>query len=64
MNKGEIKKKYNSKIKELYKHNRLYYDNSDPIISDSQYDKLKKEIIELEKEFSFLKKINFHQIKM
>ena len=59
MNKGEIKKKYNSKIKELYKHNRLYYDNSDPIISDSQYDKLKKEIIELEKEFSFLKKNKF-----
>ena len=59
MNKGEIKKKYNSKIKELYKHNRLYYDNSDPIISDSQYDILKKEIIELEKEFSFLKKNKF-----
>ena len=59
MNNGEIKKKYNSKIKELYKHNKLYYDNSDPIISDSQYDKLKKEIIELEKEFSFLKKNKF-----
>ena len=43
-----IEKEYLLKIKELKKHNKLYYDNSSPIIPDSEYDKLKKEIIKLE----------------
>ncbi len=54
-NKNLIKKKYLSKIQELEKHNRLYYDKSSPEISDSEYDQLKKNIIELEKNNSFLK---------
>ena len=52
--KNDIKKKYNLKVKEYLKHNNLYYDKSDPLITDSQYDKLKFEIIELEKKYNFL----------
>ncbi len=54
-NKNLIKKKYLSKIQELKKHNRLYYDKSSPEISDSEYDQLKKDIIELENNNSFLR---------
>ncbi len=54
MQKNEIKKKYSNKIKELNKHNLLYYQKSKPIISDKDYDKLKKEVFELEKKYTFL----------
>ena len=50
-----IEKEYSSKIKELKKYNRLYYDESNPAISDSDYDKLKKDIVELENNFNYLK---------
>ena len=53
-NRNLIKKDYLSKIKELNKHNQLYYEKSSPKISDAEYDKLKQEIIELEKKNSFL----------
>ena len=39
---NEIKKIYQTKIKELIKHNKLYYEDSKPIISDADYDILKK----------------------
>ena len=55
MKKEEITKKYNSKIEEIIKHNKLYYDKSSPVISDTQYDKLKKEILDLEIKYNFLK---------
>ena len=51
----KIQKKYLSAIKELKKNNKLYYDKSDPKITDLEYDKLKKEIIDLEHEYKFLK---------
>ena len=41
------------KIKELKKHNKLYYEKSSPKIYDSKYDQLKKEIIELQKKYKF-----------
>ncbi len=50
-----IEKEYLLKIKKLKKHNKLYYDDSSPIITDSEYDKLKKDIIKLENNFNFLK---------
>ena len=53
-----IKKKYLNKIKELKKHNLYYYDKSKPKISDSEYDKLKQDIINLEKKYIFLKNKN------
>ena len=37
-----IKQTYQKKIDELREHNKLYYENSSPLISDSEYDKLKK----------------------
>ena len=56
MEKKDITKKYNNKKKILKKHNKLYFSNDNPEISDSDYDKLKKEIIDLEKKYKFLKK--------
>ena len=53
-----IKKLYLTKIQKLKKHNKFYYEKSDPKISDSEYDKLKKEIIDLEKKFLFLNSDN------
>ena len=54
MNNNEIKKKYNSKIKEIKLHNKLYFDKSNPKISDDKYDQLKKDIIKLESKYPFL----------
>ena len=42
MNKISIKKDYSNKIKLLNKYNKFYYDKSDPIVSDQEYDRLKK----------------------
>ena len=52
----DIKKNYLKKIKLLEKSNKFYYDKDSPLITDLEYDKVKKEIIELEKNNSFLKK--------
>ena len=49
-----IKKEYLNKISKLEKHNEAYYDKNSPKISDSEYDNLKKEIIDLEKKYKFL----------
>ncbi len=49
---------YQLKLKELNKHNDLYFNKSNPIISDSEYDKLKIEILDLEKKYNFPKTIN------
>ena len=54
MNK-EVEKIYKRKIKEFQKHNKLYYDKSTPAISDREFDKLKTDIINLEKKYSSLK---------
>ena len=58
MKKDDIKKIYTNKIKELNKHNNLYYEKSKPIISDAKFDELKNEIINLEKKYIFLKDKN------
>jgi len=55
MDKKNIEKKYNSKIQKITKLNEFYYDQSKPLVQDHQYDSLKKEILELEKKYKFLK---------
>ena len=52
----EIKKYYRKKIKELKNHNKFYFEKNSPKISDSQYDKIKLEILDLEKKICFFKK--------
>ena len=58
--KQEIINFYKKKISLLKKHNKLYFNNDNPIISDSDYDRLKKEITNLEKNNNFLKKLNLN----
>ena len=53
-NKTEIKKNYLNKINLIIKHNKAYYVKSEPIISDSDYDKLKQDILNLEQEYNYL----------
>src|SRR5262252_5116658 len=36
---------------EIRKHDRLYYDEAAPIISDREYDRLYKELVDLETQF-------------
>ncbi len=55
MKESEIKKYYNKKISELRKHNKLYFDQSSPKILDEEYDEIKREILNLEKKYSYLK---------
>ena len=55
MNKREIIKKYNKKIKLLNNYNDYYYDKNQPLVDDQKYDELKNEILNLESKFSFLK---------
>ena len=50
-----ISEKYLKKIKLLQKYNKYYYDKENPIVTDQEYDFLKKEIIDLESLYSFLK---------
>ena len=58
MKKDDIKKKYNSIIKDYIDHNKFYFEKNKPKISDAEYDKLKLEIIELEKKYKFLENKN------
>jgi DNA ligase (NAD+) len=55
MNKKDILDEYKKKIQSLKQHNKKYYNDNSPIISDAEYDQLKVEIISLEKKYSFLK---------
>ena len=54
----KIEEDFKKKISDLKKHNKFYFKNDNPEISDFKYDELKKEILILEKKYPFLKKIN------
>ena len=54
MDKKKISKDYLQKIKLLEEYNKNYYDKDNPIVSDQEYDLLKKEIIDLENSYKFL----------
>ena len=58
MTRKKIENQYKEKINLLIKFNKNYYEYSDPIVDDGEYDKLKKEILALEKKYSFLKSEN------
>ena len=64
MNKNLIKKKYKEKLKLLNYHNKKYYDENNSQISDAKFDELKKEIVELENKFDYLKSKNSPQIQV
>ena len=54
MNKKKIKEIYLKKISEINQHNKAYYNKNNPIITDADYDKLKKEILDYENKYEFL----------
>ncbi len=56
INKKIIEKKYNDKLKLIKKYNHNYFNLDSPLVADSKYDKIKSELIKLEKKYSFLKK--------
>ena len=53
-----IEKIYLQKIKELIRHDKSYFEHDKPIIPDRDYDILRKEILELEKKYNYLKNKN------
>ena len=58
MNDKAIYKEYLKKIKLIQKYNQLYYNKNKSNISDSQFDILKKEVLDLENKYKFLKDKN------
>ena len=52
------------KLNTLKKHNKFYYLKDDPQISDFEYDKIKKEILELEEKYLYLKKVDSLLVKL
>ena len=64
MNKDLIKKKYNKKIKLLNDYNKKYYDQNISEVSDTIYDNLKREVINLENKYNFLKSLNSPQMNV
>ena len=58
MEKKKIQNNYKDKIKLLITYNKNYYNKNNPIVSDREYDELKKEILLLEQKFKFLNSNN------
>ncbi len=50
-----IKKNFLGKIKLFKKYNKYYYEKNKSVITDQEFDILKKDIIDLEDEYNFLK---------
>ena len=50
---SKAKKEYKEKIKQYKRYSKKYFEDSAPIISDQDFDLLKKEILDLEKRFDF-----------
>ena len=58
MSRKEIEKNYIDKINKIRKHNKSYFEQDNPTISDKKYDSLKHDILELEKKYVYLKHKN------
>ena len=55
MDRKKIETDYKKKVELLKKYNKFYFDKSKPVVSDDEYDNLKREIILLENQHNFLK---------
>ena len=55
MSDSDIEIEYLKKIELVKKHNKFYHDKNKPIVSDQEFDLLKKDIIDLENKHKFLK---------
>ena len=55
MKKKEVENIYKNFLRELKKYNQYYYNESNPLVSDSDYDTLKQKIISLENQYKYLK---------
>ncbi len=53
-NKEKISKIYKEKIKKFNNFNKAYFEKDNPIVSDFEFDNLKKELIKLEKDYPYL----------
>ena len=53
----KVKKLYNKKVQKLLKLNKAYFEKDNPVVSDIEFDELKKELLNLAKQYPFLKKI-------
>jgi len=56
-NQEKIKNLYKKKVKKLFDFNRAYFEKDNPIVSDLEFDSLKKELVQLAKKYPFLKKV-------
>ena len=56
-NKKKIQDEYKKKVNRLLNFNKAYFDKDKPVVSDSEFDKLKQELITISKKYTFLKKI-------
>ena len=54
MDKKKIKKLYKLKVDLLKKYNESYFDKNKSIVSDKEYDEIKKEVLDLEHKFNYL----------
>ncbi len=52
-NKKVIENLFKKKIKLIKEYNKHYFDRDNPKVDDATYDKLKKELLELEKKKQF-----------
>ncbi len=52
---------FKDKIKAIKKHNKHYYSKDHPIITDAKYDDIKKQVLNLENKYIFLKRLNLTQ---
>ena len=56
-NKLKLETQYKKKIKKLLSLNKAYFEKDKPIVSDFEFDNLKRELVELSNKYPFLKKI-------
>jgi len=55
MQKKAIEKIYIKKINKLKKYDKAYFEHDSPLISDKDYDGIKREILNLERKHKYLK---------